>query len=301
MYFGVLWSWLLLWSYLVVAWGGSTTRITEKCILTIEREGEGSTSPEVGKHSYSKSVLVKLEATEIEGWKFSHWEGEVADPTNATTSILMDRSKTVKAVFREQAVLPMRFTLNVQKTGQGTIQPAEGTHQYEEGRIIYLIATPDFGWEFSHWEGEVADRFGSETSTAIDKNKAVKAVFKEVDYQYKEIGVPYTAADGLTVILHDFRVKGKTGSFEYSISYELRNDTTDQAIDEGSFKLFYSDRPGGLSQYGFFGTLFPGDSRTRTYTFEALKADTFRLLQYHHDHFLASEPVRNGLNWKVEY
>lgn len=66
------------------------------------------------------------------------------------------------------------------------------------------------------------------------------AVLKEIDYQYKEIEVPYIAADGLTIILHDFRVKEKTGRFEYSISYELHNDTTDQAIDEGSFKLFYS-------------------------------------------------------------
>lgn len=115
--------------------------------------------------------------------------------------------------------------------------------------------------------------------------------------EWLEIGEAYEGANGLTVTLHSFDIQEKTGSFQYRIEYTLKNGT-DSAKDEGAFKL-YGDE--GLNQYGLFDKLFPGDETTRSYTFEAEKDVTFRVLSYHPDQFLAQSPPNDALTWPVEY
>jgi len=116
---------------------------------------------------------------------------------------------------------------------------------------------------------------------------------------FSEIGVPYVAEDGLTVTLHSLTIIEKIGSYEYTISYTLTNNTPDQVIDEGTFKMYYASG-GGQPQYGFFGRLFPGDTINRTYTFEELKSNPFDVLEYHSDNFFSDWPIADSLKWKVE-
>lgn len=123
----------------------------------------------------------------------------------------------------------------------------------------------------------------------------------EATTNWCEIGVPYRAVDGLTVTLHSFDIVEKTGSYQYIIEYMLENKNPDEKIDEGAFKLYYRDTTGGSPQYGFFGSLFPGDSITRSYTFEELKSKPFDVLEYSHDNFFSSEPLEDSLKWKVIY
>ena len=115
-----------------------------------------------------------------------------------------------------------------------------------------------------------------------------------------EIGVPYRAVDGLTVTLNSFTIVEKIGSYQFIITYTLENENMDIKISEGSFKMYYRDSTGGLPQYGFFGDLFPGDTITRSYTFEELKSKPFDVLEYHHDNFFSPEPLEDSLKWKVE-
>ena len=99
--------------------------------------------------------------------------------------------------------------------------------------------------------------------------------------------------------LNELTVTEKVGSYEYYINYTLVNNTTDQEIDEGSFKMYYQNESGGKPQYGFFNSLFPSDSITRSYTFEELKSKPFGKLSYHHDHFFSDEPPSDALIWQV--
>ena len=107
---------------------------------------------------------------------------------------------------------------------------------------------------------------------------------------YLEIGVPYTAEDGLTVTLNSLTIVEQTGSYEYQINYTLTNNTSDQQIDEGTWGL------DNLNQYGFFGTLFPGDTLTRSYTFEDLKSSIHSVLFYSNDW---SGWSTDSLKWQV--
>jgi hypothetical protein len=71
--------------------------------------------------------------------------------------------------------------------------------------------------------------------------------------------------------------------------------TVDKKIDEGSFKLFFTDGS-STPQYGSFGSFFPGDSRTRSYTWEYLKALVPMNISYNSE-FFSSEPSSLKLNW----
>src|SRR5690554_841380 len=72
------------------------------------------------------------------------------------------------------------YTLTVQVEGNGTVTPAPGAHEYEEGTIVNLEATAGEGYEFSHWTGDVADTQNSVTTVTMDADKTVTAVFTEI-------------------------------------------------------------------------------------------------------------------------
>ena len=109
------------------------------------------------------------------------------------------------------------------------------------------------------------------------------------------LNVPSLADDNLTITLVSMTKTEKTGSFQLTINYKMLNGTSDKKIDEGSFKIFYTD---GTSepQYGFFGTFFPGDGKERSYTWEYLKSKTPMNISYNAG-FFSSAPSSLKLNW----
>jgi hypothetical protein len=111
------------------------------------------------------------------------------------------------------------------------------------------------------------------------------------------LNVPTVARDGTTVSVTSIDLVEKTGSFQLTISYKLLNATQDKKIDEGSFKIFYNDGT-STPQYGFFGSLFPSDSLTRSHTWEYLKSVSPTVISYNAD-FSAEIPSVNDLNWAI--
>jgi len=111
----------------------------------------------------------------------------------------------------------------------------------------------------------------------------------------KQLNAPAQADDLLTVTMKSISVVEKTGSFQLTIIYEQKNNTSDKKIDEGQFKLFFTDGT-STPQYGFFGSFFPGDLRERSYTWEYLKSVTPMVISYNAG-FFATEPSSYKLNW----
>jgi hypothetical protein len=113
----------------------------------------------------------------------------------------------------------------------------------------------------------------------------------------QEIGVPAVSPKGLTVVVNSMDVIEKTGSIQVAISYTLTNNTASKKLDEGSFKLFFKGGK-GEPQYGGFNYLFPGDTLTRSYTWEFTKKKKPLVIEFDAD-FFSKKPTAKGLKWKV--
>jgi hypothetical protein len=109
------------------------------------------------------------------------------------------------------------------------------------------------------------------------------------------LNTPTVADDGITVTVSSIQVVEKTGSNQLTINYFLQNATADKKIDEGAFKIFFANGE-STPQYGFFGSLFPTDTKTRSYTWEYLKAQVPTVIGYNAGFFTA-KPSAAKLNW----
>ena len=89
----------------------------------------------------------------------------------------------------------------------------------------------------------------------------------------------------------------KSGSTQLKVSYTMVNRSSDKKITEGSFALFFEDGS-KERQLGFFNGLFPGDSSTRSYTFEWTGTKVPLLIEYDAD-FFAKAPTSNGKKWNA--
>ena len=74
------------------------------------------------------------------------------------------------------------YTLTVNTEGSGSVNPSAGT--YASGTVVNVTATPDIGWTFNNWSGDVPS--GHETDNPVtitmDSNKTVTAHFTEDQY-----------------------------------------------------------------------------------------------------------------------
>jgi uncharacterized repeat protein (TIGR02543 family) len=139
--------------------------------LSISIDGNGSVIKDPDLTIYSAGTVVNLTAIPDEGWQFVEWTGDMTGSTNPAI-IVMGSNKTVSAHFANE------YTLEVTVVGQGTVtkNPNQPTYIYET--IVELTASPENGWKFSHWEGDLTGSVNPE-QILIDGDKIVTAVFIE--------------------------------------------------------------------------------------------------------------------------
>jgi hypothetical protein len=159
--------------------------------LTIVSATGGSTSPAAGTHSYAGGVEVDLVATPDAGYRFVGWTGDVDTITNvnaASTIIIMNNDYSIAADFAVR-----RYSLTTSSTTGGSVtMPGEGTFTYDEGTVVNLVATPDAGYRFINWTGDV-------DSIANVSNSATTITMHD-DYQ---ITANFTAQYALTIDIGD--------------------------------------------------------------------------------------------------
>ncbi|NIM15164.1 MAG: PKD domain-containing protein [Candidatus Aminicenantes bacterium] len=152
--------------------GGGPTQYT----LTTNTVGNGSITLDPPGGTYNEGTVVTLTAVPDAGWQFDGWSGDLSGTQNPTT-ITMNSDKNVTATF-SQIPVP-QYTLTVNTVGQGsvTLNPPGGV--YDEGTVVTLTATPDAGWQFDNWSGDLS---GTQNPTTITMNsdKTVTANFSEV-------------------------------------------------------------------------------------------------------------------------
>ncbi|MCY3918543.1 MAG: putative Ig domain-containing protein [Chloroflexi bacterium] len=153
------------------------------CTLTVSKTGNGSVEPAPGTHPYAHGSAVTVTATPDDGHQIASWGGACSDTetSDATCELTMDADKSASVEF--EAIPCTTCTLTVSKTGNGSVEPAPGTHPYAHGSAVTVTATPDDGHQIASWGGACSD---TETSDAtceltMDADKSVSVTFEEDD------------------------------------------------------------------------------------------------------------------------
>jgi len=150
--------------------------------LTISStQGGEVTTPGEETFTYSEGTDVDLVAEAEEGYHFVNWTGDVgtiSDVSAATTTITMDGDYSIIANFEEIAL----YHLTVSSTEGGSVTaPGEGTLAYESGTVVNLVATPDAGYGFLNWSGDVddiADVADATTTITMNRDCSIMANFE---------------------------------------------------------------------------------------------------------------------------
>jgi uncharacterized repeat protein (TIGR02543 family) len=144
--------------------------------LSTNTVGNGSITLNPPGGTYGDGTVVTCTAVPDAGWQFDGWSGDLTGSTNPQ-NITMNSNKSITATF--SLIQVPTYTLTVNTSGQGTVSlnPPGGT--YDEGTVVTLTATPDTGWQFSGWSGDLTGSTNPDTIT-MNSNKTVTATFTEV-------------------------------------------------------------------------------------------------------------------------
>ena len=144
--------------------------------------GTVALSPGRADNQYEEGTSVTLTAHPASGYVFDHWSGDSSGDTNPV-SITMDDDKSVVAHFNETS--GEQYSLEISsKKGGSVLTPGEGTFHYEAAEKVILVASPNKGYEFDEWTGDVetiADVDDYSTFITMDGDKSITAHFKEID------------------------------------------------------------------------------------------------------------------------
>jgi len=145
-------------------------------LTTSSTTGGLVTDPGEGVYTYDEGALVDLAATPGGGYQFVEWTGDVgtvADVYAAATTITMNGNYSITANFEEMSLV--QYDLTTSSTERGSVTaPGEGMFTYDGETVVDLVATPDEGYQFDEWTGDV--------DTIADIEAAVTTITMNGDY-----------------------------------------------------------------------------------------------------------------------
>ena len=102
-----------------------TTQQDPPIFLTVLASTGGTTDPAAGEYPEVANTVVPLHATPLSGYYFTSWTGNVAIPTSASTTIIMDAPYTVGANFQQHdftlSLVPTTLTIPLGGVGSTAV------------------------------------------------------------------------------------------------------------------------------------------------------------------------------------
>jgi uncharacterized protein YkwD len=174
--------------------------------LTMAVNGNGLTSPGVGRHTYAASTVVSITAMPTSGYRFVNWTGNVGTIANvnaASTTITMSGAYSIAANF--EAVPAGQYSLIISSTSGGAVTtPGEGTFTRDAGTVVSLVATPAAGYHFVNWTGDVvtiANVNAASTTITMSGSYSIVANFLQDSPSPPGIGYTEAEAEALIIVL----------------------------------------------------------------------------------------------------
>ncbi|HNY27895.1 MAG TPA: Ig-like domain-containing protein [Candidatus Sumerlaeota bacterium] len=130
----------------------------------------GSVSKSPNQTAYDHGTFVTLTATPAVGYHFTGWTGDVTSTTNPL-SVAMDSTKTLTANFSINT-----YNLTATSAGHGSVSKSPDQPTYNHGTVVTLTATPETGYHFSGWTGDVTSTVNP-LDVTMDSTKTVTANF----------------------------------------------------------------------------------------------------------------------------
>ena len=170
-----------------------------KLEATTTGQGTITISPE--QETYAEGTEVTLTATPAQGYKFTGWSGDVTSTDNPI-KVAIDGDKSLTANFSQ---IPT-YTLSLNTSGNGTTNVSPASASYSEGTEVTITATPDYGWKFSGWSGDVTSS-DNPLSLSMDGNKNITATFTAIPTYTLNVG---TISQGTVKVepLQDYYLEG---------------------------------------------------------------------------------------------
>jgi uncharacterized repeat protein (TIGR02543 family) len=134
--------------------------------------GEGTVTPSNGTYLYGTNVFIT--ATAAPGWTFQGWSGDASGSTD--TTITMNGNKVVTATFTQ-----IEYTLDISVVGGGSVSKSPNQETYHYGDTVTLTATPNAGWTFTGWSGDLTGTTNPAT-LIIDADPQATATFTQIEY-----------------------------------------------------------------------------------------------------------------------
>ena len=115
----------LLLALTIVGWTGPARAEASAYELCIEHSParSGTVTPDTGTHRFSPNSVVTLSADPQPGYQFAYWIGDVSDPKSQTTTVHLNTSKIVVAVFKPVSDEEFDKRISIGGGGGGGLAP----------------------------------------------------------------------------------------------------------------------------------------------------------------------------------
>jgi len=133
--------------------------------------GTISTSPDQSVYEDGESVTLSAEPADCH--EFTGWSGACSG-TSPTCTLTMDADKSATANFAIKT-----YSLDI-TAENGSVTKNPSASVYDCGTSVSLTAVPNPGYEFDHWEGDIAGSQTDET-LAMNQDRSVTAIFISAD------------------------------------------------------------------------------------------------------------------------
>ena len=124
--------------------------------------------------TYHEGDVVQLTATPGADWSFANWTGDLTGSVNPD-SVTFHGNTSVTANYTQN-----EYTLTV-TSAHGTVTKNPDQATYHEGDVVQLIATPNAGWSFANWTGDLTGSVNP-GSVTIHGNTSVTANYTQNEY-----------------------------------------------------------------------------------------------------------------------
>jgi hypothetical protein len=163
----------------------SFEELAEYDLTTSSTVGGSVTVPGEGTSTYYDGTVVNLMAVANSGYYFVNWTGDVGTITNVnapSTTITVNDDYSITANFAR--IPPGKVALTTSSNAGGSvITPGEGAFIYNVGSVVSLVATPDTGYRFVDWTGDVdtiASVNAASTTITMNGDYSITANFEEL-------------------------------------------------------------------------------------------------------------------------